>query len=648
MDFEEEGFFEGDASEALVLRTPLGSQPILTRLQTVEALSEPFRFELTLVSKAQRPIDRAALLGVSITASVRSAVEEVGLRHFTGHVVEFTSCLGERARSAASYKVVLRPWFWLLSLRKRCRIFQQRTTLEIMKTVCDEHGFGKLLDDGRLLRRDRYPKREYCVQYNESDFAFLSRLLEHEGIYYYFEHTRTEHKMVLVDDPSVHVLEPKHSKLWQYPRWGDTYYIGAWDETDRLRAKRHELDDYDYLAPTRNLKVKLASELPFTYAQGDQFEYPGGYLEEPIGTGYVDGRTNEQNASVAYVEGTWSLLGPAVGSAFTTEFAAKEYLLTEASNDIRFQSAGRNPLILDRHTTGPSSIDIAGSFRAIDKAIPFKPVRKTPRPRMASLQTGMVVGDDASALEGLLHTDEHGRVRVRFHWYDVSEDDQQRSCWVRVAQPWAGNAWGSQFIPRVGHEVVVAFIDGDQDRPLIVGSVYNGLNYAPFALPDGSVSGFMTDRAVQGGVSERQPNVLAFDDSKGQIAATAEKVKVTAQGAPESSIAIKAGLASIDVGGLMQSIGMQAAKETSVVAGMEISATAGLALTFATVGSFIKIEPTGITMVGPTVSINTPVFKTTTIPIPGPPTPDVILKTEATTKDTTTALAQLAAGGVLP
>jgi type VI secretion system secreted protein VgrG len=653
MDDSDEGFFDDDAKRESVLDTPLDQQPLLARMHAIEAFNQPFRFELTILSH-RRTIEPAALLGKVVAASIRSeAVEDGPLRHFHGHVVSFERKMNDRfvANDMYTYELVLRPWLWLLTMRKKCRIFQKRTSLEIVKQICDEHGFGDLLDDAGVTKKGKYPRREYCTQYNESDFAFISRLLEQEGIYYYFDHEREKHRVMLADDPSVHTLEQGNSELAQRVRGKSSrYYVRTWNEVHRIHGKSYQLDDYDYLAPMKNLKVKREGMGEFAYAEGTQFEYPGGYVAEDVGNDYVATRIEAQNATSDEVSGTWSLLGPPVGSVFTVESApGDEYLLTTAQNEFLFHDPdGRNPMPQEQPLDTSAPLRITGSFTAIPKSVPFRPSRVTPRPVIAGVQTGRVVGETLDAAEGMIVTDEHGRVYVCLHWYDLDEGDQQRSCWIRVSQPWAGNSWGAQFIPRVGQEVVVTYLDGDPDRPLIVGSVYNGLNYAPFSLPDGSISGFKTDRAVHGGVSESQPNILEFDDGKGQIAATAETVKVTAQGSPLSSVAIKGGLAAIDVGGVMQSIGMQAPKSTSAVSGMEITATAGLALTFSTPGSFIKIEPTGITMVGPMISINAPIIKTTMVPLPGPPTPDVVQKTVETTKDTALALAQLAGGSALP
>lgn len=661
MDFVEEGFFEDDAQRESVLDTPLSQQPLLARLIATEGFNRPFLFELTIVSH-RRKIETSELLGKTITASIRNeALEDGPFRHFHGQIVGFDRRWNDKfvSNEMYVYELALRPWLWLLTMRKNCRIFQKLTSLEIIKDICDEHGFGDLLDDAGVTKKGKLQKREYCVQYNESDFAFVSRLLEEEGIYYYFEHERTKHKLMLADDPSVHVLQTEYDGLVQYARTKFPHYqVHSWNEAHRVHAKSYQLDDYDYLAPMRNLKVKLQGPQEFVHEFGTQYEYPGRYVEESVGNDYVSRRMEEHNAPIAEVSGSWSLLGPPAGSVFTLMTGKEEYLLTGARSEYLYHDPqGRNPMPQEQPLDTSVPIGIAASFTAIPKTVPFRPARVTPKPVIAGVQTGMVVGETADVAEGTIETDEHGRVYVRMHWYDEDTEDQEKSCWMRVSQPWAGNGWGGQFIPRVGQEVVVAYVDGDPDRPLIVGSVYNGLNSAPFPLPDGTISGFKTDRGVHGEVTEKEPNLLQFDDGKGQVKMGGEKVNIYGKGDPQSAVAINGGMASIDVGGLMQSIGMQAPKSTSVVSGMEISAIAGMELTFSSATSFIKIDPTGITLFGPMITLNTPVlqanapvFTVATIPLPGPPAPIIAQKVADTVKDAATALAQLGASatGIMP
>jgi type VI secretion system secreted protein VgrG len=546
-------------SSKTVLTTPLGTQPLVCRMKTFDALSQPFRYELDVVT-AERKIDPGALLGKTITLSLRG--EAGSVRHFHGHVVEVSERNNQRevGTSRPVYRWVLRPWLSLLGLRTSCRVFRDMSVVDIVKAVCAEHGFADRIEDALT---QRYPQCEYCVQYNESDLAFVSRLLEREGIYYYFAHTESEHRLVLVDDPEHHQLRPENTDLPDRLQAPLNRHIDTWNETNHLRPSACGLDDYDFLMPTKRIEVKLQTEEPYSYGKGTQFEYPGGYTEPEVGQSYVKYRLHAQNAGASHVNGTANALGLSSGSTFTTLWSSGEYLVVRAESDLWFGDFETTGPMPERQPFDTTVAVLECAFTAVAKKTPFRPERLTPRPVIAGVQTARVVSADPAAPEGSIHTDEFGRVMVEFPWTDRTGESTagavQHSCWIRVAQTWAGNAWGMQFIPRVGSEVVVSFQDGNPDRPLVVGSVYNGLSRAPFPLPDGTVSGLKTDRALDGAGSDAEPNQLKFDDAKGKISMKGQQIGVAAKdavGIEGASVAISGGASKVEVGGILESIAL--------------------------------------------------------------------------------------------
>jgi type VI secretion system secreted protein VgrG len=497
---------------------------VLCRLTTVEALSQPFVFELSVLSLLPE-VDRSALLGTTMAVSLAAPAETPGVRHFHGYVAGFTSEFHGHIEDSTdlqqrSYQITLRPWLWLLTLSSSCRIFQNKTVPEIVKEVCAAHGFGSLLE---LSLVGSFQSLDYCVQYNETDFAFVSRLLEREGIYYYFKHTESEHKLVLVNHPEAHTVRDDNSQLTHKPvAWWGHRHIQTWRETHHVRSLSFALDDYDFVSPAQNLKTGLGTQAehePYAYPNGDKFEYPGGYRTVDRGNHYVECRLHEQNARAAYVSGTANVHGLAPGFAFTTTLRPDtEYLVVSTQLDI--------DVLRDAHVLPTEQLvdktasQVKCQFSATEKKTPFRPERVTPRPTIVGVQTAKVVG----AEDGAIFTDKHGRVQVRFPWFDKTKPDQKASCFIRVAQVWAGNGWGSIFIPRAGDEVVVTFVGGDPDQPLIVGSVYNGLVEPPFTLPaDATKSGLRT-RKLDGDKS----TALWFDDAKGAVDMTGDTVELGA------------------------------------------------------------------------------------------------------------------------
>jgi type VI secretion system secreted protein VgrG len=495
--------------------TVLGDDVLkLHSLKGHEALSEPFRFSVTLVTKDEKSVvDLAVLLGTVVHVTVdqeSTAVEGVSHpeRYFNGYVTEVSREILPSARWL--YTVELRPWLWLLGKTRNCRIFQNMSVPEIVAKVFTDREFK----DYELRLEGTYPKREYCVQYRESDLDFVSRLLEHEGIYYYFEFDAQKHLLVVTDDTARHEPRPSYETIECSPTFvsdpsGETFggRIYDWRPKKELRADLYVLKDYDFLKPTVNVEGKESGTVMVKGTSLEKFDYPGGFTEPSIGKEYATVRMLEERVQGELRQGKATSHGLAPGYLFTMARNKDStqnvtYLTVRAEYEIAVA-----PYVA---TTELRAKPWNCQFSALESSIQFRPARVTPRPVIAGLQTAKVVGGSS---EEIL-TDEYGRIKVQFHWDRADIPDESRSCFIRTAQMWAGPNWGTQHIPRVGHEVVVSFLEGDPDQPLIVGSVYNGLNLPPFTLPaQKEVSGVKSKSTLNGGT---RYNELSLDDTKGK------------------------------------------------------------------------------------------------------------------------------------
>ena len=510
-----------ETERPLELLSPLGENKLFIRqFHGAEQLGACFEYVLSLHS-SDHNLDPNKLLGEHVSIRMRCGGQPE--RFFDGICCEFGHT-GSRG-SMATYRMVLRPWLWLLSTRSDCRVFQKRTTIEILQDVVEKWEDPDFEIELRVSEPP--PVREFCVQYAESDLSFVMRLLEDDGLYFFFEHEEGKHRLILADEASAHKPVPGFEKLsarrWKSER-KDAASIWGWSSNASVKSGGVALRDYDYTKPRADIDVEVTR--PKTKHRRDKkaviYEYPGNYLEvEPGGT-RGHSRIDELQTDFDVAEATTDASGLTAGSLFTLEdhkrtVENREYLVTS----IAYQA----------DSGGFESGDVsAAEFRAKLHCIPnkqrYRPRRKTPWPVVPGAQTATVVGQK----EGEVSTDEYARVQVHFPWNrarrpDKAPDppDEHCSCWVRVAQTWTGAKWGALFIPRVGQEVVVEFLDGNPDRPLITGCVYNERNKPPYDLPaKASQSGIKT-RSLQGG-SSSEYNELRFDDDKGH-----EEIVIQAQ-----------------------------------------------------------------------------------------------------------------------
>ncbi|MES1265730.1 MAG: type VI secretion system tip protein TssI/VgrG [Variovorax sp.] len=480
-----------------------GEEFTVERLSGREALGKPFEYQVTLISLSPS-IELAKFVGDTLTVTLATNAEG-GQRHFHGHITSMA--LVDTFDRHARYRLTLRPWFWLLSTRSNSRIFQNKSIPDIAEALFGEHGFT----DFRKDLSGSYPAREYVVQYRESDFAFVSRLLEQVGIYYHFEHAAGLHTMVLADSEMGHPTAPGYEEVPFYPpvegALRERDHLSIWQMVQQLRPGAYASDDFDFEKPTSDLLTKLKAESRHKHGDKEVYDYPGGFTQHSDGENSVRARLDGLRTDVETVTAGGDAHGLGAGVVFTLanhplDAQNKKYLIVAASFD-----AVTNAAESGRDDAG---LDFNVSLTAIDSHVPYRPTQTTRVPRVEGPQTAIVVGQGGEEI----WTDKYGRVKVQFHWDREGGSDEKSSCWVRVSQAWAGNQWGSMHIPRIGQEVIVDFLEGDPDRPIITGRVYNGTNMPPYALPGNQTQSGIKSRSTKGG-SPSNFNELRFEDKKG-------------------------------------------------------------------------------------------------------------------------------------
>jgi type VI secretion system secreted protein VgrG len=435
-------------------------------------------------------------------------------RELSGYVRRF-EFEGHRGRYYR-YRVEIVPWMWFLTRRADCRIFQDQSVPDIVQSVLAEHVDGASVEL-KLVRS--YRKRTYCVQYRETDFNFIARLLEDEGIYWYFEHQGGRHTLIVVDDLGSHEALAGYEALPYYANREqvppDAEYLTDWRCSREVRANKVALTSYDFTAPGRSLKVGMTARRSYSLADHELFDFQGDYAQSADGEQLLDNRIDEEQARFEQFTGHSNASGLAAGHLFELTQHPRDdqnaqYLCTQLRLVVQAADSesdqGRDQLSL--------------SLAAIPASQQFRPPRRTPRPFVQGPQTAVVVGPSGEEI----HTDKYGRVKAQFHWDRKGQKNEKSSCWMRVSSPWAGKSFGFIQIPRIGQEVVVDFLEGDPDQPLITGRVYNDDQMPPWDLPaNASQSGVLT-RSTKGG-AYNNANALRFEDKKGseQVWLHAEK-----------------------------------------------------------------------------------------------------------------------------
>ncbi len=507
-------------SRHIRLTTPLDDGVLLPyRLTLHEEMSRPYQYDLELLS-LDPAIKLEDVLGLDMTIEMETGTDEPRLFH--GHVARFGQggVLGRYTR----YHATLRPFLWFLTRASDSRIFQGLSVPEVVKEVLGLHGYSDI--DSQF--DDDHSVREYCVQYRESDFDFVSRLLEEEGISYHFLHEKDRHTLVLRDSNAGHKAMPGAEKIpYIPPHVSETpreAHIEALTVARTVQSGTFTVNDYDFETPRADLRSAFAQARPHARAEFKQYDPLAGFVDAHDVKEGSDGdprakaraelfarvRLEELQTECERIEATGDHRWMLAGATFElTEHSREdmniEYLITSVRHEANVP--GYDAAEDDDEDEAPL---YTMTMIVQPNTITFRPARLTPRPIIAGPHAGLVVGADGDEIM----TDEFARVKVRFPWDVNSTGKDDCGCWVRVSQPIAGGGWGALFLPRVGQEVVVEFVEGDPDRPVIMGRLYNGTNTPPFGLPGGATqSGYLSRSSKGGGAANA--NELRFEDKTG-------------------------------------------------------------------------------------------------------------------------------------
>ncbi len=582
-----------DASDAtkgqgeVKLHTKVGDhegEPLfdIRNMRISESLSQPYRLEIDLqnrdfkqveTSKKEARADAAVkyefkkIVGQSIAVELPlgNGGSETP-RYFHGVVAAVFHEDKNKERSWDQYRVVVVPTLWFLSKQSNCRIFQNKTVKQIVDSVLEA---GKVTDKKWSIEEGDYQVREYCVQYRETDLNFIHRLLEEEGIFYYFVHEEAKHTLVLADDVKQCQQFGQYDTIRYDPtsdhgkagdddaqedgsvqgqdKFGRIYEtLLEWSTIRETTSSKHTLDDFDYKNPSGDLTQSnedqkgLEQEEGFEKANREIYDYPGSYASEDFGkrksvaTRFAKIRHEEEKSYHARVRAKGNVRGISAGYIFKldeptdaggTKLPGKRRRDSENDRHWVVVSARIQIQLPDVTLVGGTfrSIKYSVEFEAMSRDMQYRPARVTPKPVVAGPQTATVVGGQGDEI--YTDSDGYGRIKVRFHWdrQQVPEGQppvkaEESSCWVRVAQTWAGPGYGTFMLPRVGNEVVISFLEGDPDRPLCTGSVYNGQNKWPVSLPDAKTQSGIVTLSSKGGQAGKDPaknsNWLIFEDKK--------------------------------------------------------------------------------------------------------------------------------------
>jgi type VI secretion system secreted protein VgrG len=616
----------------MAIETTLGEDVLLLiSFSGTEKLGRLFEYKLELASEDYN-IKPESIIGENV--SIRLNLKNNEVRYFNGYVSQFTQLTS--SGQLARYRATVVPWFWFLTRVADCRIFQGKTVPDIIQQIFRDRG----LTDYENRLSGTYRTWEYCVQYRETEFDFISRLMEQEGIYYFFKHENGKHSLVMADSYSSHEPYSNFGELIYHPSdEGPTTKecVSDWLVETHLQSGSYAINDFNFTKPQTPLFARAnasgSAEKGGSANDYEIYDYPGEYTTSNEGTEYAKKRIEELQTGYQVAVASSDSRGICPGYLFNLSEHPigdqnQEYLITSANYTIRGD---------DIFSTGAESSEcvFSCSFTAITSSKAFRSQRITPKPKISGPQTAFVVGPTADEI----CTDEYGRVKVKFHWDRYGKADENSSCWIRVAQVWAGKKWGAMYIPRIGQEVVVEFLEGDPDRPIITGRVYNAKTMPPYDLPGNETISTLKSNSSKGGEGF---NEIRFEDKKGeeqifihgeknldirikndareligqdrhliikrdQIEEVGGDKHLTVKGDQNEKID---GTVSLDAGmDLQQKAGMKHALEAGmnvhIKGGMNVIIEAGMQLSLKAGASFIDIGPSGVAISGaPTVMIN--------------------------------------------
>jgi type VI secretion system secreted protein VgrG len=492
------------ATRSLKLSTPLGeNELLLTAFQGQEQMSRLFQFDLEMISD-NNAIAAKDLVGKNVTFSVDRA--DGSVRHFNGFVSRF-SAGDEDDEGRRNYRARVVPWLWFLTRTSDCRIFQKKKIPDIVEQIFGDLGFS---DFDKSKIKGSHPQWEYCVQYRETDFAFVSRLLEQEGIYFFFKHEQGKHTLVLADQKTGY--EKCAESEVDFPRDFGTAavvdHLTSWEHAYEFRTGKWAHTDFNFETPSNNLMTneQTVVQLPGV-DKYEVYDYPGEYGTTGDGTPLAKVRMEEEELEHDVVRGGGTCKSFCPGYKFTVgqhrsgNETGKGYVITAV------QHWAAEPLGYETGGGSDSGPTYRNTFSCIPDSVVFRPARVTPKPVVRGCQTAIVTGPSGEEI----YPDKYGRVKVQFHWDREGKKDENTSCWIRVSQIHAGQGWGTMLVPRIGEEVIVDFLEGDPDRPIIIGRVYHAENMPPYDLPGSKNLYGMKSNSTKGGGGY---NEYVFDDTK--------------------------------------------------------------------------------------------------------------------------------------
>ena len=526
------------AADAIVSIDTKGADFLVLGMAGHEHLGQMFEYTVELAGALDllnqpKQVNLQKLLGTQATVKMNVSDDP---RYFDGYVTRASR--GQKRGRYLTYSLTLQPWLWFATRTKNSRVFQDQSVKDIVTAVLKPYSDKS---DWRLVSASVYSKLDYCVQHNETDFNFVSRLLEEVGIYYFFEHSKSAHTMVLIDSMAKHKSrDDSDAILWSNTMESTATMVG-WHVQQEARSVKTTLTEYDYLAPTTKIKGEKKADPPppmkgglvgsllgaagggdwTVLGDGEWYEHPALVVQNGAKPDAQPATSAVTQRATVRMEELFSLYTTGAGETNARDLGTgMTFALDKSPNDDDNQKylmvGGVYRLDFADHEaisdlkTGKKHDGYRCQILATSMSAPtYRSPRTTPKPVISGPQTALVVGASGNEIE----TDKHGRIKIQFFWDRLGKGDQTSSCWVRVAQPWAGKGYGMFTLPRVGNEVVVQFLDGDPDRPLVTGSVYNNDNMVAWKMPDhATVSGIKTQSSKEG--TNETANELRFEDKK--------------------------------------------------------------------------------------------------------------------------------------
>ena len=489
------------------LETPLGPDKLIVRtFSGSEGVSQLYRYELDLVSETPSlPVHR--LIGQLVKFGVRRS-DGKSFRYLNGFVCEVGVLPPENRLYA--YRIVLVPWIWYLTKTADCRIEQNKPVPDIIREMFQRFGYS----DFRFELQNSYGPWEYSTQYRESAFNYFSRLLELEGMFYYFEQTDGRTVLVIGDSPATHPICPGQGRIEMERSYGRGYRreedtIHTWVVERQFQSGKYTHRDFNFLRPKDTLEVQIPSASRLgNNEKFEVYDFPGEYEETPDGDLWARRRMEKTEAEDEIISGTSNARALAAGCKFDlVRHDRRDQNNTFVITTLIHEGQEMNVLPAQEITESY----YRNQFTCIPHSKPFRSPLKSPKHLVKGVQTATVVGPSGEEI----YPDKYGRVKVQFHWDREGKKNESSSCWIRVSHPWASSGYGAMFLPRIGDEVIVDFVEGDPDRPIITGRVYNADNMPPWTLPSRmNWSGFKS-RSTKGG-AEANANELRFEDTKGE------------------------------------------------------------------------------------------------------------------------------------